>query len=86
LLVGTDQGCSTCQESPMFLLSRVLLPSFVTQVWLQDGIAEVEMEDESVSAAMTFEFSLDLQDVLLSCLLKLQTCLGDCVATNFKGL
>ena len=35
----------------MFLLSRVLLPSFVTQVWLQDGIAEVEMEDESVSAA-----------------------------------
>ncbi len=35
----------------MFLLSRVLLPSFATQVWLQDGIAEVEMEDESVSAA-----------------------------------
>lgn len=38
-------------ESPMLLLPCSLLPPCVTHVRFQGGIAEVEMEDESVSAA-----------------------------------
>ena len=36
--------------------------------------------------AQELQLQFQVQDVSLSCLLKVQTCLGDCVATNFKGL